>query len=94
MTVRFDGDRHDAFLDALRTATGRIQSHLDELETAVSTGRAEWSGEARAAYDRAQRQWTDSMTRMRRGLALAAEGATRAGAALRAAETAATRLWT
>lgn len=93
MTISFDSDRHDAFVEALRTATNRIQDHLDDLDSAVAAGRAEWSGRARDAYDLAQREWTESMTRLRRALEHATEGATRAGQAFRAAETAAARLW-
>lgn len=93
MTISFDSDRHEAFLEALRAATDGIQGHLDDLDSAVTAGRAEWSGRARDAYDLAQRQWTDGMIRLRSALEDATEGASRAGQAFRGAETAVAHLW-
>jgi len=94
MTIRFDGDRHAQLVDTLRDATVAIERHLDDLEAAVTAGRAEWAGAARSAYDSAQRQWSESLTRMNAGLADTASRLDAARSAFETTESLATRLWT
>ncbi|WP_141378457.1 WXG100 family type VII secretion target, partial [Microbacterium testaceum] len=94
VTIRFDGDRHAELIDALRDATVSIERHLDDLDAAVAAGRAEWTGDARNAYDAAQRQWSDALERMNTSLADAASGMDAARSAFETAEALVTRLWT
>ncbi|MFJ4159360.1 WXG100 family type VII secretion target [Microbacterium testaceum] len=94
MTIRFDGDRHAQLVDALRDATVFIERYLDDLDAAVAAGRAEWTGDARNAYDAAQRQWSDALARMNASLADATAGMAAARSAFEIAEALATRLWT
>ncbi|MEX8033998.1 WXG100 family type VII secretion target [Microbacterium sp. 20-116] len=94
MTIRFDGDRHAQLVDALRDTTASIERHLDDLDAAVAAGRAEWTGDARNAYDTAQRQWSDALDRMNASLADATSGMDAARSAFEAAEALVTRLWT
>ncbi len=93
MIIRFDSDRHAQLVDALRQATAAIERHLGDLDAAVAAGRAEWTGEARAAYDIAHRQWSDALTRLAANLAAATAGMDAARSAFETTEALATRLW-
>lgn len=48
----------------IRGGSTNIRARLDELESEVGSLRAAWDGEAQTAYDQAQAQWTQSLTRL------------------------------
>jgi len=48
----------------IRQGAAGIRSRLDELESQVGALRASWDGDAQVAYDQAQAQWTQSLTRL------------------------------
>ena len=60
----------------------------------MTAGRAEWTGDARIAYDAAQRQWSDALERMNASLAEATSGMDATRSAFETAEAMVTRLWT
>ncbi len=53
-----------ALAGEIRSGATNIKSQLDNLEQKVSTLRSQWSGEAQASYDQAQRAWTASLTEL------------------------------
>lgn len=62
--MRLDyGAAHEA-AGRLAAAQTSIARHLSALESAASALSGGWSGDARAAYASAQRDWSDGMTRM------------------------------
>lgn len=48
----------------IRNGATNIRTRLDELESEVGALRAKWDGEAQVAYDQAQAQWNQSITRL------------------------------
>ena len=48
----------------IRTGAAGIRTRLEELEAKVGALRASWDGEAQVAYDQAQAQWTQSLSRL------------------------------
>ncbi|GAA3594709.1 hypothetical protein GCM10022198_18170 [Klugiella xanthotipulae] len=54
----------DALSRGMARATREIREILAALDVAVSTLRAEWTGAASDAYDRAQRDWTCELAAM------------------------------
>ncbi|WP_308491931.1 WXG100 family type VII secretion target [Microbacterium terrisoli] len=45
----------------IRTGARGIKTQLDTLESEVGKLRSSWDGAAQAAYDEAQRKWTQSL---------------------------------
>jgi WXG100 family type VII secretion target len=93
MTISFDSAQHEALLERLHTATSAIERELDELAAAVGEVQSGWSGAAQVAYEQAQSRWTASMKALHAVLRQADDAAEIAGSTLRAAETAAAKLW-
>ncbi|MFE1646755.1 WXG100 family type VII secretion target [Microbacterium sp. P01] len=50
-----------ALAGQIKTGASGIKSQLDTLESEVGKLRASWDGSAQAAYDEAQRKWTQSL---------------------------------
>lgn len=48
----------------IRSGASGIRSELEQLDAEVSKLRESWSGAAQQAYDRAHREWTQSLTQM------------------------------
>ncbi len=53
-----------ALAGQIRNGAAGIRTRLDELESQVGALRSSWDGEAQVAYDQAQAQWTQSLTRL------------------------------
>jgi 6 kDa early secretory antigenic target len=51
-----------ALAGQIRNGASGIKSQLDTLESEVNKLRGAWDGGAQAAYDEAQRKWTQSLT--------------------------------
>lgn len=51
-----------ALAGQIRTGSNGIKSQLEQLDGEVSKLRGSWNGAAQAAYDDAQRKWTQSLT--------------------------------
>ena len=48
----------------IKTKSGQIEGHLGDLDRKVATLKANWDGEAKEAYERAQREWSVQITEM------------------------------
>lgn len=48
----------------IRQGSQGIRSEIERLESEVAKLRAAWNGEAQAAYDAAQRKWTQSLNEL------------------------------
>jgi len=48
----------------IRNGASGIRTRLDELESQVNALRSSWDGDAQTAYDQAQAEWTQSITRL------------------------------
>lgn len=53
-----------ALSDDIKTKSGQIEGYLGDLDRKVSTLKASWDGEAKEAYERAQREWSVQITEM------------------------------
>ena len=53
-----------------RVVLNALQAELDELDGKMSAGLAEWTGDARAAYDLAHAAWRQAAADMVKSLAL------------------------
>jgi WXG100 family type VII secretion target len=93
MTIAYDPSRHAELLAALGRAADGIQAEFDGLDEVAAGLRAQWSGEAQRAYDRAHGEWTASMAVLQRALREAARAADRAGARLAEADETVASLW-
>jgi WXG100 family type VII secretion target len=93
MTITYDSSRHGELVSLLTRAADSIQAQLDSLETEAASLRAQWSGDARGAYDRAQRDWSAAMLRLGDGLRSSTKAAESAGARLAQADQDAAATW-
>jgi WXG100 family type VII secretion target len=93
MSISFDPGRHAELVDVLARAASSLEEILGELEGEVSALRESWSGVARDAYDRAQRDWTKSLRSLNGALRSATRVAHSVGAALSQADGEAANLW-
>lgn len=50
-----------ALSSQIRNGAGQISAQLEQLENEVRRLRSSWDGSAQAAYDEAQRSWTQSL---------------------------------
>jgi early secretory antigenic target protein ESAT-6 len=48
----------------IKTKSGQIEGHLGDLDRKVAALKANWDGEAKEAYERAQREWSVQITEM------------------------------
>jgi WXG100 family type VII secretion target len=63
----------DQTVELIAGANADIRGSLESLDTTVSTLRAQWTGSASDAYDRAHREWTQSLDAMNAILAESAK---------------------
>ncbi len=93
LTISFDPTRHAQLLEALADADAAIESHLTELETQSDALRAQWSGQARQAYERTHAQWSWHMLDRRATLKAVGDAAQKAADLLVDANRRVTQSW-
>ncbi|MDQ1204634.1 WXG100 family type VII secretion target [Microbacterium sp. SORGH_AS_0862] len=93
MSLSFDPGRHAEMVDVLARAASSLEDVLGELEGEVSILRGNWSGAALDAYDRAQREWAESLRSLNGALRSAVSAAQSTGETLAQADRDAVRLW-
>lgn len=93
MSLKVDGAQIDATAHQLAGALAAIEHELEQLVSAVSSVRGQWSGDAQHAFDAAHSQWQRE-TRVMADILGQAIGALRtANTSAGDAERAATALW-
>lgn len=88
--------RHDAIANTvarLALTVRQFQDQLDTLDAEATLLRSSWSGEAQAAYDRAQHDWDTAIRRMKAALAEANRRLITANAISMETARTATALW-
>jgi WXG100 family type VII secretion target len=83
----------EAAEDDFRATLNALQAELDELDGRLRAGLAEWSGDARAAYDVAHAAWQQAATDMARALGLLQAAIGTAHLNYQGARTANLRMW-
>lgn len=65
-SLKVDPARLQALSESLKTNSKQIEQALETLDGKIDKLRSEWSGESQAAYDQAQRRWSEQLTEMNR----------------------------
>jgi ESAT-6 family protein len=79
--------------DDFRAILNGLRAELDELDGRLRAGLAEWTGDARAAYDTAHAAWQQAAADMARSLALLQAAVGTAHLNYQSARTANLRMW-
>ena len=93
MIIKFDPAAHAELLSSITQSGASLQEILAELDEHGARLRAQWNGEASAAFDAARAAWVESMASVMQALDASSVQARRSAARLTAAESAAEALW-
>ncbi len=63
-SMSVDTGRVSQLSNDIRMNSGQLRDHLEGLERTMNTLRSQWTGEAQAAYDEAQRKWNTQLGEM------------------------------
>lgn len=63
-TTRVSPAEVHSLSEDIKTKSGQIEGHLGDLDRKVSALKANWDGEAKLAYEQAQREWAQQVTEM------------------------------
>jgi WXG100 family type VII secretion target len=89
----YDPDRHAELAELLARVAASIQTELDMLAVEAGSLASHWSGEAKDAYARAQRDWSAAMVRLGAALNSSTKAAEAAGTQLAQADQDAASTW-